>query len=125
MGSAVTKLRAMIVVDILNTRLLWDDGEEFQLREGDRENLVYEWLLSVWKYVTSRVKINCSYGVILENEDTNQLRYFRTSSDNAEEFEELVSIKSEKMLVLFFAETISRRPEGRSNNTQCLWVYAV
>lgn len=105
-GSIISRLRVMKVLDILNIRLLQDDGEELQLEQ----DLVYSQLLLVWKSIPSRVKINCSYGAILENKDTNEMRYFHSSSNNATVFEDPVSVKSEDELNRFFQHLLGRDP---------------
>jgi len=84
--------RRMRVMNILNIRSSADN------------NFDDAWihLLDAWKDVNTRIKINCSLGLILEHRVTGELRYFHSSSNNASEFAAPRLISSEAQLRTFF-----------------------
>ena len=72
------------VLETLNVRL-WDGtvtGEGANLRNP----VAWEKLSALWREQTSRIKLNCSVGCVLENKNSGELRYFHASSNNATVF---------------------------------------
>ena len=91
-------------METLNVRL-WDgaaDGASAELRNPE----AWERLLETWERQTSRVKINCSVGCVLENKTNGQLRYFHASANNATVFPSPRLVTSRDGLERFFDELL-------------------
>ena len=56
----------------------------------------------MWHRITTRIKINCSFGLILEHKTTKELKYYHSSSNNATYEDAPTLVKSERDLNRYF-----------------------
>ena len=99
-----TKRRAGKLLDILNVRLINNNGEESKNDQDNGDASVFNLLLLAWKRIRSRSKLNCSYGVVLQHKVTGEMRYYHSSSNNATLFEKPMTIATEDQVEDFFKE---------------------
>ena len=112
-----TKLKRGRVVDLLNVRI-WD-GETGV--EGYDES-VWFLLKRLWDELTVRIKINCSFGCILEHKTTGELRYFHSSSNNSVVLDKPRAVATTQHLADFYSDVsdvdIRERAVQRRPNTE-------
>ena len=90
----------MRVIDTVNVCLVMLDGGEASV--GHEACGVWDHLRAVWRELTTRAKINCSFGFILEEMETKELRYYHSSSNNAAYYAYPKLITMEPMLRDFY-----------------------
>ena len=103
--SIKTKERRGKIVEILNIRLLDEEGK--QMNGHDTSKISLDILTRNWKRLRCRVKMNCSYGVILEHKTSGEMRYFHSSSNNASVFSEPRPIKTQEEMEKFHEDVIN------------------
>lgn len=115
-GAIRTKLRRQRVLDILNVRM-WN-GEEPETVEEDVGRPVWEMLRRAWSGggVRTRLKLNCSVGVVLKHKETGELRYFHSSSNNATVFDAPRVIGTERQLRDFYDSLVQTDLRAHSSN---------
>ena len=99
-GAIRSRRRLGRVMETLTVRI-WNGA----LTEAD-ERLPEIWnvLRDVWRENPGSLKINCSFGCILENKNDGSLRYFHASSNNATLFSSPRLIRAEEDLEEFYTE---------------------
>ena len=90
----------MRIIDSVNVCLITRDGGEASV--GHEECRVWFHLQTVWRELATRAKINCSFGFILEEMETKELRYYHSSSNNAAYYPYPKLITMEPMLQEFY-----------------------
>jgi hypothetical protein len=98
-SSIITKHRPGKVVETLNVKI-WDpEVEPESIQYGAN---VWSELISVWKSLKFRAKMNCSVGCILKHKKTEEYRYYHASSNNATVFPSTKLISTEEDLREFY-----------------------
>ena len=98
-GAIRTKVRRGALLDMVNIRLLKDNGTILSLEE--RMDTISGVMQHMWSGLTCVVKLNCSYGSVLTHKTTEEHRYHHASSNNAGVFDTPSIVRSQQDLEEF------------------------